>query len=113
MHRARLKRPVQLFEKSVDQRVVTLEKYPLADAFRTHQPCFVKRGKVSRDRGLRHIAARVDLPCANPVLQRQFLFAKKCPGFVEPREYPAAHRIGQGLVNGVDIHWNSGKCGIE
>jgi hypothetical protein len=97
---------MKLIEKLLDDRFVALEKYPLPDPFRGHQTRFVKRGQVSRHRGLRHATTRVDLPRANAIRERELLLAEVGFGLLEPRENLASDRVGQGLVNGVDIHEN-------
>jgi hypothetical protein len=97
---------MKLIEKLLDDCFVALEKYPLPDPFRRHQTRFVKRGQVSRDRGLGHTATRVDLTRAHATRERKLLFAEVRFRLLEPRENLASDRVGQSLVNGVDIHEN-------
>jgi hypothetical protein len=99
---------MKLIEKLLDDRFVALEKYPLPDPFRRHETRFVKRGQVSRDRGLGHAATRVDLTRAHAIHERELLLGKVDLGLLEPHENLAADRIGQGLVNSVDIHGKNG-----
>jgi hypothetical protein len=67
---------MKLIEKLLDDCFVALEKYPLPDPFRRHETRFVKRGQVSRNRGLGHAATRVDLPRAHAIHERELLFVK-------------------------------------
>ena len=95
---------MKLIEKRLNDRFVAPEKYPLPNPLGGHQTRFVKRAQVSRHCGLRHIAARVDLTSAYAIHERKLLLREVDLWLLEPRENLAAHRIGQGLVNGVDIH---------
>jgi len=97
---------VKLFEKRFDCRFVAFEEYPLSYSPRSNQARFVKRGKVSRDRGLRHIAARVDLSGAHAIRERKVLFAEIRLGLLQPDENFASDGVRQGFVNSVDIHEN-------
>jgi hypothetical protein len=99
-------RLMKLIEERFDRRFVALEEYPLAHPLRRHQLSLVKRGKVSRHGRLGHVATGVDLPGAYAILERMFLPGEIHRWFLQPGENFSPDRIGQGFVNGVDIHEN-------
>ena len=64
----------------------------------------LQRCEMRRHRRLRQGGALVDQAGADAKVERIFLFGEILAGRLEPGQYPAPYRIGQRLVDCIDVH---------
>src|SRR6202022_4342185 len=95
---------LHLLEKRLNDLFVALEEHPLADTLRAHEPRALQRREMRRDGRLRQAAAGVDPAGADAVVERQLLVREMRARLLEPRENLAAYRVGERLVDCVDVY---------
>src|SRR5690606_30298478 len=94
---------VHRMQEGLDRFLVALEEDPLTDTARRDQAGRLQRRQVRGHRRLRQPAALVDLAATDAEIERMLLLGEINLGIFQPAENLAPDRVGQRLVDGIDI----------
>src|SRR5450830_906199 len=93
-----------MLQKSLDGGFIALEEAPLPYFFGGNQVRLLQGGQVSRDGRLRQFQAPVDQAGTNADIKRIVLRTEMLRWIFQPLQYLPPYRIGQRLVDGVNVH---------